>query len=193
VGIASWDEQMMSSIDAHRTSALDDLTTWVTKTGTSPVVLAIGVAVCVAVMIWRRWYRVGAAAAAAFLLATVAADVLKQVFDRGRPPWRLALIAVDGPSFPSTHAATTSAVAVAVLVSVAWGSRRQAVTTAAVLLTSVAFVGACMVYVGAHWVTDVLAGWALGAAIGAAVGWLARPRSRGVPEPVGHARVGHAR
>jgi undecaprenyl-diphosphatase len=180
----------MSAIDGHRTPALNDLTTWVTKTGTSPTVLAVGVTLCLAVVIWRRWYRPGAAAVVAFLVATVAADVLKQVFDRGRPPWRLALIVVDGPAFPSTHAATTSAVVVAVLVCAVWGTRRHALT-AAVLLTLVAFVGACMVYVGAHWVTDVLAGWALGGVIGAVVGWIARPDRRRVIGPVKSARVEH--
>jgi undecaprenyl-diphosphatase len=166
----------MSAIDAHRTPALDHLTTWVTKTGTSPVVLAIGVAVCVAVMIWRRWYRVGAAAATAFLVATVAADVLKQVFDRGRPPWRLALIVVDGPSFPSTHAATTSALAAAVLVAVAWGTRVRTAVAGTALATLVVVVGVCMVYLGGHWPSDVVVGWALGSAIGGCAGWLARPR-----------------
>jgi undecaprenyl-diphosphatase len=60
-----------------------------------------------------------------------------------------------------------------------------------VLLTLVAFVGACMVYVGAHWVTDVLAGWALGGVIGAVVGWIARPDRRRVLGPVKSARVEH--
>jgi undecaprenyl-diphosphatase len=72
-----------------------------------------------------------------------------------------------------------------VLLSVDWGTRRRAVTAAAVLLTLVVFVGVCMVYLGAHWPSDILAGWALGLVIGGSIGWLARASGRrGMPRRI---------
>jgi undecaprenyl-diphosphatase len=189
----SWDERMMSAVADHRVGALDRVANRVSETGQSGTVLVIAALAVVLVVLWRGWYRPCLAAAAAFVAASIAVAVLKPMFDRGRPPRHLALVQVDSPSFPSTHAATTSALAAAVLVSVVWGTWRRTVAATAILGVMVVFVGVCMVYMGAHWPTDVLAGWLLGGALGGAIGWWARPAARGGPEPVGRARVGHAR
>jgi undecaprenyl-diphosphatase len=189
---ASWDWRIMSAIADHRSPALNHVATRITEAGTSTTVLVIGAVGCVLVMVWRRWYRAGLAAAGAFLVATLASNALKPAFDRQRPPWRLALIFVPGPSFPSTHATTTAAVAVAVLLSMAWSSRRYAAWAATLMLTVVLLVGACMVYIGAHWVTDVIAGWVLGAAIGGIIGLLARPRRPRPAETSRHPTLRHA-
>jgi membrane-associated phospholipid phosphatase len=167
----------MTAVAEHRTGAADAVATAVADVGTSPVVLGIAAVVVLAVAVWRRWYRPVLAATSAFVLASIAVAVLKPLFDHARPPADLALMSVTSPSFPSTHATTTSALAVAVLVSVDWRTRRRTVAAAVALLGAVVFVGVCMVYLGAHWPSDVLAGWLLGSAIGGTVGRVARPRS----------------
>jgi membrane-associated phospholipid phosphatase len=192
VGVGAWDERVASFVDGHRTDTLTDLAKLVTDAGTSPAVLAIGALACVLVVLWKRWYRAGVAAALAYVVASLVVHVLKPAFGRPRPPGHLVVVWAGGPSFPSTHATTTSALAAAVLLSAVWATRRQFLVAAAVLSVLVVFVGACMVYIGAHWVTDVLAGWALGLVIGSVVGVILRPRAGEQTERKRSATVGRA-
>ena len=137
-------------------------------------VLAVGALLALLVVLLRRWYRPALAVALAGPLATIAAGLLKAVFDRARPPVELALFHVNGASFPSTEAARTSAAAMALLLGAQWSSTRARRLAASLLALAARTVGASMVYLGAHWLSDVLAGWVLGSTIGAAMGLACR-------------------
>ena len=63
---------------------------------------------------------------------------------------------------PSSHALITSAIVVAVVMADWWTSDRLRRAALVVGVVGCLMVGAAMVYMGAHWVTDVLVGWALG-------------------------------
>jgi len=117
----------------------------------------------------RRRVIEGAALGGGFLLTVVAVNVAKSVVDRGRPSD--GLIAVDGSSFPSGHAAWSMAyVAIAVAVAHAFPRNlyRAAFVTAAIVVA--AAVGLSRVYLRAHFMSDVVAGWGLAAAIFALAG-----------------------
>ncbi|MEU5840709.1 phosphatase PAP2 family protein [Rhodococcus sp. NPDC047139] len=99
--------------------------------------------------------------------------LLKHLFGRVRPPEPERLLALQTESFPSGHA-MTSAILATVLVAVVvrtWprGDRRRTVATAA-LATYTLAIGLSRVYLAAHWLTDVAAGWIFG--IAWALGWV---------------------
>ncbi len=76
----------------------------------------------------------------------------------------------------------------ALVVAGSWSAAALRRTTVALLACGAVLVGAAMVYLGAHWLTDVLAGWGLGAAVGAIAGGLVRGPTRtraedGAPTP----------
>ena len=176
--VASLDDEIMRFVAAHRTPALTWLADAVQTAGDSrQVVGVLGFAAFAVVVALRAW-RVGAAVVGALVAASLAVDALKPAVQRPRPDAALAVLPLDGWAMPSGHAARLAAVSVAVLVAARWsasGERRAAAMALAggVVVANVA-VGVFMVYLGAHWPTEVLAGWALGAALGWAAGRLLR-------------------
>jgi undecaprenyl-diphosphatase len=119
------------------------------------------------VIVWLvRRHRVTAAVSIAMVAVGVVAldNLVKVVVDRPRPA-TTQLVAVASASFPSQHAAQAAAVLPALALVLARGRLRMALLAVAALLAIA--IGLSRVYLGVHYSTDVLAGWALGAA------WLA--------------------
>lgn len=91
----------------------------------------------------------------------------KALVGRQRPPLPFAAVAADGYSFPSGHATGTATI----MVLSAWMLTRWLITgwTARVIVWAMAIgsalvIGYSRVYLGVHYVSDVLAGWLLGIA-----------------------------
>jgi undecaprenyl-diphosphatase len=95
-------------------------------------------------------------------VVTLATAWLKPVIDRPRPPADLALTEATGSAMPSSHAIVTSAIVVAVVMSDWWASERLRRVVLVAGIAGCLVVGAAMVYLGVHWLTDVLVGWAIG-------------------------------
>ena len=99
----------------------------------------------------------------------VLVEVFKVLFHRSRPPASLQLAHETGNSFPSAHAMAAVTIGAAVWYlwslrsSKSWGGSWRAKARVGLAAVTVALlVGLGRVYTGAHYPSDVLAGWALG-------------------------------
>ena len=130
--------------------------------------VAIPLVLAVAVALWRRRDR---RAVALVVTSFGAGEALlygiKVFFQRARP--ELQLVAEHGYSFPSGHS-FTAAVVFGLLAVLTWHRTRSVglrVGGTVMLLLLIVLVGASRIYLGVHYATDVLGGFAL------AAGWLA--------------------
>jgi undecaprenyl-diphosphatase len=99
---------------------------------------------------------------------------LKDVFDRPRPDIVPEATYVRGTSFPSGHAMLSAIVYLSLGASFARFNRRKAVKAYSLIVAAflTILIGVTRVYLGVHWPTDVLAGWAAGG-VWALLCWLA--------------------
>ena len=104
--------------------------------------------------------------AAAFLGAAGLYDIVKPAVGRARPPAALQVGGPDiGRAFPSGHATQSIAFyGMLAIVLITWYAprHRRLYVASAALVTLV--IGASRLYLGVHWLTDVLGGYALGLA-----------------------------
>mgnify|MGYP001769459674 CR=1 FL=1 len=130
------------------------------------------------------WLLPRRATAFYLLAATVSGVALsntaKALFDRPRPDLVPHGTAVYTASFPSGHAlmAAVTWLTLAVLLATTFRRRRLKVYVVGLAVLVTIAVGASRVYLGVHWPTDVLAGWAAGGAWALACAALARVLSR---------------
>jgi undecaprenyl-diphosphatase len=169
---ASFDAAVRNAVHAWATPGLTLLMICATQLGSAPFLLVVG-----ALAIWRL---AAAGLKHAALLLGVAAlggealdQVLKLCFHRPRPEAFFGLAVPPTFSFPSGHALTATCF-YGVLAAVLAAHMRPAAAKAGVWALAaalVALIGLSRVYMGVHYPSDVLAGYA------AAVVWLTAVRA----------------
>lgn len=128
--------------------------------GSAVFVWPLRLVVTVFLSIRKRWGALGAWLAG-IALSEPLIGLLKEAYGRARPPD--ALVEEVTGSFPSGHAVAGSVVALSlVIVLVPPGTARRNLKIAAADFA--VLMAGSRIYLGAHWLTDVLAGVALGSA-----------------------------
>jgi undecaprenyl-diphosphatase len=166
-GIAGIDRPAAEWLGTHRDPWLTRVLLIISAGGGPAGMAVVTIVISSLVAVWRRtWLPVVLALAGALgILAVVMTGKLLVV--RERPPIPFAVITEKGFSFPSGHAAGTAAV----FPLAAWLLTRYLVKRwiPQVLVWTLAIgasgaVGLSRIYLGVHYISDVLGGWLLGAA-----------------------------
>lgn len=169
-GVAGLDHPVLDTAKTLRSPAADLMITGYTDVGGTIGMPILASATTVALSFSRRSWTPAilvVIASAGSLLMTIAG---KQLIGRTRPPLTDAVPPFESSaSFPSGHSLNSVVIAgvVTYLIILRLKSPRSRVLTAAAAAVFAASMGLSRVYLGHHWLTDVLAAWALGAA------WLA--------------------
>ena len=159
--LARWDVSFARWLAEHRNTGLTDGLRVVTDLGSPVAALALGAVACL--VLYRRRHLADAALLPLVLGgAEILNLALKLSFHRARP--EVGFVRLDTYSFPSGHAMISTA-AYGALAYLAWPQLRthgrRALLVAATALV-VALIGFSRLYLGVHYLSDVLAGVAGG-------------------------------
>jgi len=129
-----------------------------------PAVLRLALLLVAVLSLVRGWTRAAVFLAVTVVVTALASPAVKAVLGRARPSWADPIVTVGGNSFPSGHANGAGMFATAMILltvsTVRRGVARRVLITLWVLIALV--VGIDRILLGVHYLSDVLAGWALG-------------------------------
>jgi undecaprenyl-diphosphatase len=169
-GVAGLDRPALDLALRLRSPGLDRAVTLFTNLGGTIGMTVIALVAAGLLCRWHRsWLPLGllAVGAAGSLAMTV---VGKQAIGRVRPPTVDAVPPFESsPSFPSGHTLNSTVIVglIGYLVCLRLARKRARTAVGVAATVFVVGIGLSRVYLGHHWMTDVLVGWALG------LGWLA--------------------
>ncbi|HVS95473.1 MAG TPA: phosphatase PAP2 family protein [Puia sp.] len=163
----------------HRTT-LDSVFAWITFLGDGTFSVIV-----IAVLLLRRRWSPAVQVTAAFLLSALLAQVLKRLFSMPRPmqffpagqyPYFIKGVTHLGfASFPSGH--STTIFALATMLAILTGDRRWKV----VYLLAAVLVGYSRIYLGQHFLGDVLMGSCIGIWTSVLVHWVVVRKAQAWP------------
>lgn len=155
------DTTVLLALHQLHTSLLDQIMLGFTFVGAPRVLLIITLGLCLGLLLRQRWPE-----AVILAIAEVGAIslnyVLKDAFARARPELWQRIIDVRYYSFPSGHAMTS--IVVFGMIGYLLASRFKGQSGWIISLTGllVVIIGLSRLYLGVHWPTDIIAGYAAG-------------------------------
>lgn len=156
--IGEIDDSVYDTIVPRRNEVLNAVFKIFDLTGRGAVTIPLRI-LLVAVLLFRRRWPAAVAFAIAWATSEIAIEVFKGYFMRGRP--YDALVDTVGFSFPSGHATAGAAIAVAVVLAFMKPGHHRRVWIGLALAFAFAMAFS-RVYLGAHWLSDVVTGVLLG-------------------------------
>ena len=166
-GVAGLDQPVLDAAVGMRTASSEEWVTRFTDLGGTIGMPVIAVVVVTVLALKRRsWLPVllmGIAAAGSVLITVLGKDLS----GRARPPLALAVPPFEtSPSFPSGHTLNATVVLGVSAYLVMLGRRhlRSKLLVGSVVVVFVLAMGLSRVWLGHHWLTDVIAGWLVGLA-----------------------------
>jgi undecaprenyl-diphosphatase len=158
-----FDQQALDAFKRLRTERLDVFVEQVTALGNLVTLVVFSVGIAITLRFAMNLREIG------FIVASIVGGrvlhvVLRALVDRTRPQAIDTIFSIDSSSFPSGHAMMsaivypTFALLLAELIENSWA--RNTIIAGSFLLA--AAIGVSRLYLGVHYVTDVIAGWSAG-------------------------------
>ena len=161
-GLAHLDLRAARWGSTHATSGSTQFLRNVSQLGGTPAMIAVAVIAAAAEYARTRTRAIFGFLTVVVLGQVVVTNVTKVLVDRSRPNIH-RLTGFSGASFPSGHAATAAATFAAVALLMGRGRSRRVQALLAAVASGIAFgVATTRVLLGVHWLTDVIAGVAIG-------------------------------
>lgn len=158
--LTEYDKAASDFVNDNRTRGLTLFFLYFTHLGGRVAYIVFIVAFAIISYVKKQNWRWALQSALVLLLSQLSNIVLKRVFNRARPTWD-HLVSVDSLSYPSGHAMSATAFYGFFIYMVLHSklSRMWKLTTTALLILLILFIGVSRVYLGVHFASDVLAGF----------------------------------
>ena len=162
--IVSFDRAANETVHAHTREPVTGWAFVVTALGSSLVLIAVTLSAALGLVVRGRW-RSAVALVVAYAVTDATVALVKMIVARPRPD--ASLYEPGGFSFPSGHSAMSMAVYGCLAFALARACRGNLPRVAFALAGAglVVAIGLTRIYLGAHYPSDVIAGWTTGAAI----------------------------
>ena len=156
------DSQVSEFVKQYHQALVNTVVIFLTYLNSPPALLVITLIVAATLAAQKAWRSILVFLGGLWGTA-LATSLIKSLVQRPRPMDRL--VEIHSPSFPSWHASTSMALGILLfwLLFGRWGAK-----AGWILLWPLA-IGLSRIWLNAHWCSDVLAGWGLGAFVAAGI------------------------